>query len=127
MKLPPLFWIVFGLLISPGLVFAGAYKWQDSSGRTHYANEPPENISEFSEVPIYQCQTEECKAEQAAQGAEQEKRYKELRAQQIEQDKIKAQQTPQSNPIMPPIWAINQSGMPLACIALRASSGDTCT
>lgn len=103
MKISSLIWVVVGLLISPGMVIAGAYKWQDSLGRTNYGNEPPENISDFSEVPIYECLTEECKTEQAAQSAEQEKLYKELRERQIEQDKLKVQQTLKSGPVYVPM------------------------
>ncbi|MFC1664640.1 DUF4124 domain-containing protein [Pseudomonadota bacterium] len=98
-----LLWLIACLQLSPAVVFAGAYKWQDSSGRTHYGNKPPENVSDFSEVPLNECLTEKCKAEQAAETAAQEKRHKNLTEQHLEKDKIKAQQIPKSNPVYVPI------------------------
>ena len=103
MKIPSVLWVVVGLLISSNMAIAEAYKWKDSSGRTHYGNELPDNVSNVSEVPIYECLSEECNAERAAQSVEQERIYKEMREQQMERDKLKAQQTPKPTTVYVPM------------------------
>ena len=95
--------IVVGMLMTPTIAFAETFKWQDSSGRTHYSNEPPENISNFSTVQTDECLTDECKAIQATESAAQEKRHKELREQQIEKDKLRAQQPAKTSPTYVPV------------------------
>jgi len=103
MNFPAVISAIVIFLIVPNMAVAGTFKWIDSAGRTHYGNELPDNISEYSEVPVYECNTEECKAELEAEQIAQEKQFQELREQQIAQDKLNSSKAPGTNPVYVPV------------------------
>lgn len=103
MNFPAVISVIVMFFVVPNMAIAGTFKWKDSAGRTHYGNELPDNISEYSEVPVYECDTEECKAELEAERSDQEKQFQELREQQIAQDKLNSRKAPASNPVFVPV------------------------
>lgn len=63
--------VLWASLAAPNAVWGAAFKWKDASGQTHYGEKPPADATEIQQIDLYQCDTPQCKAEEAQRRADQ--------------------------------------------------------